>query len=180
MTTKTCKCGDTYTQYTTLQNKCPKCLAEQAKKKRVAGEKRVKKEFRKKTREMKEKVKTKAQWAKEAQAEFNRFIRLRDAQEPCISCGRYHQGQYHAGHYRSVGSAPELRFEESNASKQCQPCNSHLSGNIIEYRIRLKEKIGEEKLEWLEGPHEPKRYTIEDLKEIKAKYRLKCKELEEG
>ena len=48
------------------------------------------------TRAKRESLKSKAQWAKEAQTEFNRFIRLRDADQPCISCGRHHQGQYHA------------------------------------------------------------------------------------
>lgn len=121
----------------------------------------------------KEKLKTKGEHAREAQMAFNAFIRLRDESEPCISCGSYHTGQYHAGHYRSVGSSPELRFEPLNNHKQCAPCNNHLSGNLINYRINLIKKIGLENVEWLEGPHEPKRYTIEQLQEIKAHYR-KC------
>jgi hypothetical protein len=32
-------------------------------------------------------------------------------------------------------------------------------------------------VEWLEGPHEPKKYTIEDLKSIKETYRQKLKAL---
>jgi len=58
----------------------------------------------------KEKVKTKGQHLRDAQSEFNKYIRLRDAKEPCISCGRFHTGQYHAGHYLTVGAKPELRF----------------------------------------------------------------------
>lgn len=174
---KVCRCGAEFHQYTTLQTKCPKCLAEQAAKKRKARERKEAAEKRKEMRAAKEKIKSRGQWAKEAQAAFNRYIRLRDADEPCISCGRHHQGQYHAGHYRSVGSAPELRFEELNNHKQCAPCNSHLSGNLVNYRINLEKKIGDEKLAWLEGPHDPKRYTIEELKEIKALYVAKCKEL---
>jgi hypothetical protein len=38
-------------------------------------------------------------------------------------------------------------------------------------------RIGADKVDWLEGPHEPKRYTIEELKTIKAEYRAKTKEL---
>ena len=119
-------------------------------------------------RENREKVKTKGQHTQEAQAAFNAFIRLRDEKEPCISCGRFHSGQYHAGHYRSVGSAPELRFEPLNNNKQCAPCNNHMSGNLINYRINLIEKIGLDKVQWLEGPHEPKHYTIEQIKDIDA------------
>ena len=132
----------------------------------------------KRLKEKKEKLKTRGEHAKEAQAAFNAFIRLRDEKDPCISCGRFHNGQYHAGHYRSVGSAPELRFEELNNNKQCAPCNAHLSGNLINYRINLIKKIGLDKVEWLEGPHEPKRYTIEQIQEIKAHYRKQCREMQ--
>lgn len=132
---------------------------------------------RAKQREAKERIKTKAEHAREAQAAFNAWVRERDRDQPCISCGRHHQGQYHAGHYRTVGSTPELRFEPLNCHKQCAPCNNHMSGNIVEYRINLAAKIGRDALEWLEGPHEAKRYTIEDYKAIKAEYRRKLREL---
>ena len=123
-------------------------------------------------------LKSRAMWAKEAQAVVNKFIRLRDADLPCISCGRHHQGQYQAGHYLSVGARPELRFEELNINKQCAPCNNHLSGNIVKYRQGLLEKVGPEVVEYLEGPHAPKFYRIDDFKEIKALYTQKVKELE--
>ena len=54
----------------------------------------------------------------------------------------------------------------------------HLSGNAVLYRRALVELIGVEKVEWLEGPHEPKKYTIDDLKAIKAEYIRKRKEIE--
>lgn len=114
---------------------------------------------------------------REAQKAFNAFIRARDAHLPCISCGRHHEGQYHAGHYKTRGAHPELRFEELNCHKQCAPCNNHLSGNIANYRPNLLLKIGQEKLDWLEGPHEPKKYTCEELKEIEDLYKKKLKEL---
>lgn len=125
---------------------------------------------RRETKAKLEKLKTRSQWAKEAQAAVNRFIRLRDADLPCISCGRHHQGAYDAGHYLSRGARPELRFDELNIHKQCVPCNQHLSGNIVLYRINLLEKIGVDGVAYLEGPHEPKKYTVDDLKAIKAKY----------
>lgn len=125
----------------------------------------------------KEKLKTRADHLREAQAAFNEWVRLRDADRPCISCGRHHEGQYHAGHYRSVGANPELRFEPLNVWKQCAPCNTHLSGNLVNYRISLLQGIGAEKVEWLEGPHEPRKYTVEEIKTIKAEYRAKTREL---
>lgn len=126
------------------------------------------------------KIKTRQEWLKDAQTIFNRFIRLRDEGLPCISCQRHHTGQYHAGHYRSVGSSPELRFNEFNVFRQCSPCNNHLSGNSINYRRNLISKIGVERVEWLEGPHEPKKYTIPEIQELIKTYRLKIKELEHG
>lgn len=127
--------------------------------------------------EAKERIKTRSQWMKETQAAVNGYVRERDRELPCVSCGRFHNGQYHAGHYRSVGSAPELRFNTRQIWKQCAPCNNHLSGNLINYRIELIKRIGQEAVDWIEGPHEPKRYTIDDLKAIKALYNAKTREL---
>ena len=94
-----------------------------------------------------------------------------------MSCGRHHDGQYHAGHWRSVGANPELRFEPLNVWKQCAPCNTHLSGNLVNYRTSLLQRIGAEKVAWLEGPHPVRKYTIEEIKGIKAEYRAKTREL---
>jgi hypothetical protein len=115
---------------------------------------------------------------KEAQREFNRFIRLRDKGKPCISCGRMHSGQMHAGHYRSTGAHPGLRFHQMNCHAQCQPCNTQLSGNLIEYRKALVLMYGIEKVEWLDGPHPPAKWTIEELKQIKTGFALMAKKLE--
>jgi hypothetical protein len=86
----------------------------------------------------------------------------------------------HAGHYMSVGARPELRFDENNVNAQCAPCNNHLSGNIVLYRKGLIAKIGLEAVEALEGPHEPKHYTVDDLKQIKADYTAMAKALEKA
>jgi hypothetical protein len=128
-------------------------------------------------RQAKERIKPKSEHAKAAQVAFNAFIRERDADQPCISCGRHHAGQYHAGHYRTVGANPELRFDEANCHKQCAPCNNHKSGNIVEYRINLVKRAGQSVLDWLEGPHEPKRYAIEDYKAIGKHYRKETRRL---
>jgi hypothetical protein len=117
---------------------------------------------------------------KKTQSIFNKFIRDRDSKYPCISCNRFHSGQYHAGHYRTVGANPELRFDERNCHKQCSACNNHLSGNIVNYRISLINKMGVDFVEGLESHHPPKRYTLEDLKELQALYKRKTKELEDA
>ncbi len=122
---------------------------------------------------------------REAQKAFNAFIRARDKGKPCISCGYMPNFSDHiggsgiqAGHYKSRGSSPELAYEELNCHVQCYKCNVHLSGNIKGYRPALIEKIGLDKVEWLEGPHKAKKYTCDQLKEIELKYKAKIKELE--
>lgn len=123
-------------------------------------------------REAKERLKTRRDYEREAQRAFNQWVRWRDRFDGCISCHMpaTYQGQWHASHYRSTGAAPELRFDERNVHKACAQCNSIKSGNVVEYRIRLVQKIGLEAVEWLEGPHEPKKYTVDELKEIRRTY----------
>jgi hypothetical protein len=169
---KKCKvCKSEYTPRNSLQSVCsPKCAqshAQALRQKKERTERRI----------AKEKLKRKHDYVKEAQHSFNAYIRARDADLPCISCGRFHNGQYHAGHYRPTSTSPELRFHEWNVHKQCQPCNTHLHGNLVEYRINLIERIGQEKIDCLEGKHDPKHYTIQELKEIKAKYNQLTREL---
>lgn len=132
---------------------------------------------RKQIRAAKERIKSRGEYLREAQAAFNAWVRERDAALPCISCNRHHQGKYDAGHYRTVGSNPALRFNPFNCHKQCVPCNQHKSGDIVNYRINLVAKIGADKVAWLEGFHEPMRYTIEDLQGIKAHYRALVRQM---
>ena len=47
----------------------------------------------------------------------------------------------------------------------------------MNYRISLVLRIGQDKVDWLEGPHEPQRYTIDDLKAIRADYKARLKQL---
>lgn len=142
------------------------------------AQKAIKAVERESHKEAKAKIKTRGQHAKEAQAAVNAWIRERDKALPCISCGTMADVQYAAGHFKSVGSTPALRFEPLNIHKQCnRNCNMAKSGNITEYRIGLIKRVGQEVVDWLEGPHEPKKYTIEELIKIKEKYRLMLREL---
>lgn len=160
-------------------------LSEQRKNKdREKALAKLKKEKQKKEREAKDKLKARklavkplSYFTKQAQAAFNAFIRERDKDDPCISCGRFHNGKHDAGHYRTVGANPELRFDEDNCHKQCVPCNHHLSGNIENYTPRLIEKIGQERFDRLMGPHELPKWKREDYERIRDHYRAKLKEL---
>lgn len=171
-----CRC--TFTPISSMAIACSvQCAIEHSRKVAAQKEARVKREDRKSLRESLEKAKTRGTHLKELQSAFNAWIRLRDAGKPCISCGRHHKGQLHAGHYRSVGSEPSLRFEPDNCHLQCAPCNTHLSGNLIPYRANLIRKIGIERVEWLESKHEPRKYTLQEILEMKAFYRKLVREL---
>jgi len=112
-----------------------------------------------------------------AQGIFNAYIRKRDDQEPCISCGGTGDVLWCAGHFRTRGAAGHLRFNEDNCHKQCnRHCNMMLSGNIENYRPRLIEKIGLERVEALENNNEIKRWTIDDYREIIEIYSEKLRD----
>jgi hypothetical protein len=171
MKLKTCKsCRNKFVPVRQLQSVCSAACAIAIVRTKQA------KRAAKQQRQDKQRIKTKAKWLQEAQIEFNKYIRLRDAQEVCISCQKPPKKR-NAGHYRTTKAAPELRFNEDNVHVQCEPCNTYLSGNISNYRHGLINKIGIERVEAIEGPHEAKHYTIDEIREIKEHYKQKTKQL---
>ena len=128
----------------------------------------------------KERLKTKGQHLKELQIIFNKFIRLRDKNEPCISCRTKSDVKYDAGHYIAVSESPALRFNEDNCHKQCSNyCNVNKSGNYHAYRFHLIDKIGVERVEALESSrHIPIHLSIPEIDELKNIYKKKIKALE--
>lgn len=128
------------------------------------------------------KLKRKADHIADAQTAFNGYIRLRDqiAGHPCISSGKpldWSGNNVDAGHYRSRGSAPHLRFNENNVHAQSKQENRYKAGNAVDYRLGLIARIGLTAVEALEADQEPRRWTIEELQEIKVHYRAKTKAL---
>lgn len=136
---------------------------------------------RKEIKVRKEKLKSRADYAKEAQAVINRYVRLRDAHLGCISCDKPANwgGQWHCSHFRSVGAAAHLRFNLWNMNKSCSACNNFLSGNIAGYRPKLIEKIGQAKVDWLECNQGLVRHDIPYLKRLKAVFAKKVRRIEQ-
>ena len=135
-------------------------------------ERKIKAEKRQELTRRKEKLKTRSDYIKEAQQAFNEYVRFRDANLPCISCNRWnggdmYGGNWDCGHYRSIGSAPHLRFNLWNAHKQCVKCNRYRSGNANDYRIELIKRIGLDKVERLEADNNPRKFTVEYLQRVK-------------
>lgn len=178
-------CGKPFHPTMTTQRVCsPACaiaIAKDPKLQKVAA-KAITKQAREDLKERREKLKTKGEHLREAQAAFNAYIRERDrlAGYACISSGRpldWNGNAVDAGHYRSTGAAPHLRFDENNCHAQSKHDNRYLSGNVAEYRLGLIQRIGLAAVEELEADQEPRRYTIADLQAIKALYRQKVKDL---
>lgn len=111
-------------------------------------------------------------WLKKCEKKVNKYIRLRDRGKPCISCDWPDDGsnQRHASHFRSVGACSSLRFNTLNIHAGCAQCNKEKSGNIAEYRPRLIEKIGLDKVEWIECQPKQKRYDLDYLKKLYATF----------
>jgi hypothetical protein len=122
---------------------------------------------------------TLSDYIKIAQVTFNKYIRLRDKDYTCISCGKELGTKFDAGHYLNANNHWNVRFNELNVNGQCVYCNQHLHGNLIEYRKRLVTLIGVENVEWLEEvAKETRKFTIEELKEIIETYKAKIKNIE--
>ena len=131
---------------------------------------------RKEDKIAKDRLKTRQMWLREAQAAFNKYIRLRDGNW-CISSQRIIPGQVQAGHFYTTAARPDLRFNEDNCHSQSVSDNQFKSGNINDYRPALIEKIGQERVDALEivGRSD---WSVDEIKAIKAKYIKLCKDME--
>ncbi|EMS8795793.1 recombination protein NinG [Enterobacter ludwigii] len=190
---KTCPiCSTEYIPRSSLQKVCHnyKCAIAFNKQRdaEIAAREQRKRE-REKSADLKQRrdaLKTRAEWEREAQAAFNRYIRMRDMHQECIS----HPGKLisnsnyitgsavDASHYRSRGAASHLRFNVFNVHSACTRCNRQLSGNAVEYRIRLIERIGLERVERLEADNEPRKFDIDYLKRVKSIFTRRARHYE--
>ncbi len=184
MQMKKCKvCKEIFKPQKMGQKVCsPECAISLAVSERGKAEKVAHVKERRADKVKRETLKTRGDWIREVQIEFNKYVRLRDSGKGCISCGSACGegaigGSGDAGHFRSRGSAPHLRFDERNCHLQCKRCNRYLSGNVADYRVGLVERIGIDAVVALESDQEPRRHTVDDLKALKAKYTALTREL---
>ena len=130
----------------------------------------------------KKKVETVSQQHALTQLVFNKWVRVvKDKDETCcISCKRPRGGfTEHCGHFKTVSAAGSIRYHPDCGNLQCYRCNVELSGNVVEYRKNLIEKIGIERVEWLESEAgKPRKYTIAELKDLRARLSKEIREVE--
>lgn len=159
-----CICPKQFEPFRTTDRVCSLKCDKKLKTQKANKKKKLKKELGKNV------FKSFGKHEQDLQKEFNKYIRLRDAGKPCISCQKY-INPLTAGHYIGVGANCTLRFNEFNVNGQCSFCNGFLSGNPEQYRIHLINKIGIDKVLWLEGPHEPNHYSVSALQKLTKVYR---------
>lgn len=173
MATRKCKCcGDVFEQQKPLQFVCsPKCAYEYARKQRI---KQDVKTINERVSKWKNEGKSISKLIMEARIPFQKWIRERDRNQPCISCGSAKSQTYHAGHFAKAEIYTGLIFNEDNCHRQCAQCNFYLDGNEANYRIGLIKKIGEKRVKELEDSKDRLRtykFTREQLTEIKEHYK---------
>ena len=128
-------------------------------------------------REKKVRHKKRSLSAPKIQYIFNKWIRRRDSKDGffwCISCGLFLSTEFmNAGHFVPMSRASALRFNEDNVNGECVSCNGFDKFHLVGYRKNLINKIGLKRVEYLEAhSHDSKRYTAEELQEIKSKYSI--------
>ena len=155
------------------------CVVKHGKKAAVYTSEKRKRETLTKLRD---KVKTASEWRVEAQTAFNAYVRWRDRDLPCISCDATgsHEGiRWLLGRWalpQQRRAAKHLSFNLHNCHKQCHKCNRYLSGNVVEYRHRLIERIGLITVEALEYNNCTVKHDIKYLRRIKQIFKAKLKQ----
>jgi hypothetical protein len=171
-----CKiCKKDFTQFNSLNKVCSiKCAIELGKLKPAkVNYKRVNSQLKS---EAKEKLETYSQKVNKAKVIFQKWIRERDKDLPCISCGTTKASMWHASHFKKAETFSGVIFHEFNVWRSCSKCNIFLNGNELSYRENLVKKIGLEQVEALEqlaNETRTKKWTIEELQQIKTKYKIK-------
>lgn len=110
------------------------------------------------------------------------YVRLRDKNKPCISCGKQWNDNFQAGHYHKAQLYETLRFNLLNINGQCPECNIHNDGNLEQYSINLPLRIGQGKYDELlklaqVDKHYSKVWNTQNLKEIRQEIKLLTKKL---
>lgn len=181
-----CKsCGRAFQPISSMSKACSvPCALALVAKANARKEAKEKREETKATRAAKVKLKTRRQWIAEAQAAVNKVVRLRDALagHGCISCGARPNARFggamDAGHFRSVGSAPHLRYFLPQIWAQCKRCNRDLGGSVTNYRRGLIERIGLKRVEQIEAMQGTAKWSIEYLQRLKKVMNKKARRLE--
>lgn len=127
-----------------------------------------------------DKIKSRSDWLGECKTIAQKYARLRDRLDGCISCDKpasWH-GQWHGSHFRPAGNNKAVALNLINIHKACSECNRIKSGNLINYQDKLIVKIGLDRVNWLKTQSQPYTHSIEYLRRYKKVVGEKCRRLE--
>lgn len=127
---------------------------------------------------LKDKLKTLGQYEAEAKKSFQKWIRLRDKEQPCISCSKV-SNEMDGGHFKKAEIYSGVIFHEMNCHSQCRKCNRYLNGNELNYRQGLINRYGLDYATFIEehaNETRQRKYTKEELIAKKLQYDLKYKQ----
>jgi hypothetical protein len=114
------------------------------------------------------KVKSIKALKKKAIQVFNKWIRERDKEKGCISCGG---GVHNAGHFYHGHIYSALQFNEVNVQGQCVHCNLSKAGNEKGFRQGLIRRYGQDKVDLLDSAaRHRKQWTVLELEQIIKHY----------
>jgi hypothetical protein len=129
--------------------------------------------------DLRAKLKTIGEYKAEARKSFQKWIRLRDNDKPCISCNSSTADTYDGGHFYKAEVYSGLIFNENNCHKQCRKCNRFMNGNELNFRKGLVARYGIDYVTNLDNIcdiNRVKKYTKEELIAKKLQYDIKIKE----
>lgn len=172
MKAKKCKnCKKSFIPERPMQSCCSfECSIEWSKKPKVQKAYKMEKK-----KELLDKHPDKSKWLANAQIIVNKYVRLRDYDKPCCTCGHLEGRQFHSGHFENVGGKGQLRFYTLNIHKQCSICNNWKSGNLAEYEKFMINKYGVDFVEKLKSNNERANYSVEYLQRLIKVFRKKIR-----
>jgi hypothetical protein len=166
-------CAEQFTPARPLQRVCSiRCAKRVAEAKHKAEKEDIK--------QRKEALKRPSEWEQDCLKIVQKIARLRDRHDGCISCHmpENYGGAWHGSHFRPAGNNSAVMFNLWNIHKSCAQCNLFKGGNIASYRPRLVEKIGAERVEWLESQTQVVKRNVDYLKRLKAVMGKRLRRLE--
>jgi hypothetical protein len=179
MKDKKCKiCKVKFTPIQFAQIVCGyKCAIEHSKNLKQQKEQR---DWKQQKAVLKEKLKTLGQYEADAKKSFQKYIRMRDESQSCISCGVQNTELWDGGHFKKAEIYSGVIFNENNCHKQCRKCNRFLGGNELNYRDGLIKRYGHDyvnELEMMANETRNYKFTKDELIAKKLKYDILIKEL---
>lgn len=176
---KRCKvCNESFTPFNSLQKVCSTPCAILFAKEKKAKESKSLNKFKKKYKDEKKLPKE----LEKTKHVVHKFIRERDVNKPCISCGGAYRSNFDAGHFYPSGKFSNIKFDLDNIHAQCIKCNRYNEGEFENYSLMLPNRIGQKAFDSLKkkaalSKKHFKKWTIYELEDIRSNVKVLLKSI---